>query len=124
MAVKKKIRPTSRTYAECRARGIVCDRVEFWNQYAGKFGLREDLFGFLDIIALDPARGIVGIQACGPGEFAAHKRKILANEHAPLWLKCSGKIEIWCWRKLLKKRGGKARYWSPRIEEITIDMFV
>lgn len=94
------------------------------NAYAGPFGQREDLFGFIDIIALDPdAPAIVAIQSTGPSGHAAHRRTILACEFARQWLECGGRIELWSWRKLLVQRGGKARRWQPRIESITVDMF-
>lgn len=113
---------TQRTLRENRQRGRIAGIVEKWNRYAGPHGLREDLWGFIDIIALD-ANCIVAIQSTGPSRHAEHKRKILANDVAPEWLKAGGKIELWSWRKLVVKRGGKARRWYPRVESITPDMF-
>lgn len=123
MPVKKTLSYTSRTLRECRARGYICDKAEKFNAYAGPFGRREDLFNFIDIIYLDRANGIVAIQSTGPSGHSQHRRKILENEFALEWLKCGGKIELWSWRKLLLKRGGKARRWTPRIENITEDNF-
>lgn len=76
-----------------------------------------DFLGFGDIIALMP-NGITAIQACG-SDFAAHKRKILENEHAPEWIKSGGRLELWGWRKIKRKRGGKQMIWSPRVLEFT-----
>jgi len=123
MAVSKKLSYTQRTLRECRARGYICDKAEKFNAYAGPFGRREDLFGFIDIIILDPQKGIVAIQSTGPSGHAQHRKAILENEFALEWLKCGGKIEIWSWRKLLKHKGGKLRLWIPRIEPITANMF-
>ena len=54
-------------------------------------------------------------------EELTHRRKILANEIAPEWLKSGGQIQIWSWAKRKLKRGGKAERWSPRVEEITTE---
>lgn len=120
MPVKKGLSYTQRTLRECRERGYICDKAEKFNAFAGPFGIRQDLFGFIDIIYLDPQKGIVAIQSTGPSGHNQHRKKILENEFALEWLKCDGKIELWSWHKLLKKRGGKLRVWSPRIEEITL----
>jgi len=114
---------TQRTLRALRDRGMMCGIVERWNQYAGKFGIRMDLFGFIDIIALDSERHcILAIQSCG-SSFAAHKKKITEEKINEVieWLKCGGKIELWGWRKLKLKRGGKAMRWKPRVEQITLE---
>jgi hypothetical protein len=95
--------------------------VERWNAYGGpmvngvRAGIRQDLFGFLDIIAILPI-GICGIQSCGQA-FSEHNKKILANEIAPEWLKAGGFIHLYGWRKIVKRRGMKQKIWSPRIKE-------
>jgi len=112
--------PTQRTLRELRNQGRICGIVERFNQYAGPHGIRQDLFGFIDIIALDPERGIIGVQSCGQA-FAEHYRKITEerNQECFEWLRCGGKVELWGWRKLKIKRGGKAMRWQPRVQEIT-----
>ncbi len=123
MAVKRKTHTsyTQMTLHRLRDMGCAVEKVEKFNAYAGPFGRREDAFGFLDIIALSPGRGIVGIQSTGPSGHSEHRRKILTNEFAPLWLECGGIIELWSWRKLLVRTGGKAMRWQPRIEVITLE---
>lgn len=111
---------TQRTLKALRDQGCVCGMVERFNPHAGPFGIRIDLFGFLDIIAVDDT--IRGIQSCGQS-FAEHDRKILANDVAPKWLAAGGIIELWGWRKLLKKRGGKQKIWVPRIKIYTMEDF-
>lgn len=111
--------PTQRTLRELRQRGCICGIVERFNHYAGPFGIRQDLFGFVDIIALYPD-GICAIQSCGQS-FSEHDKKILDNETAPEWMKSGGIIELWGWRKLKLKRGGKAERWVPRVKRYTID---
>lgn len=114
--------PTQRTLRELRGQGRVCGIVERFNSHVGPHGIRIDLFGCIDIIALDPQRGIIGVQSCG-SSFSAHRRKITEekNQEAYEWLRCGGKLELWGWRKLKVKRGGKAERWVPRVMEITIE---
>ena len=122
--------PTQRTLKELRHMGRTTGTVERWNQFAGPrkpdgspVGIRQDLFGFIDLISLDPERGIVGVQCCARSGHAAHRRKITedCNEAAREWLRCGGVIELWSWAKQKVKRGGKAERWMPKVEEITLD---
>ena len=113
---------TSRTLEYVRSQGWEADKVEQFNPYAGKFGQRKDLFGFIDIIALTE-NGITGIQSCGQS-FAEHNRKILENPLALKWLQKNGNIVLIGWRKIKMKRGGKAKRWSPRIKKYTVDDFI
>jgi len=117
----KGLSPIQRTLRELRQRGCICGIVERFNQYAGAFGIRQDLFGFIDLIALYPDKGIVGVQCCARSGHAAHRTKILENEVAPEWIKAGGTIEIWSWGKQKLKRGGKAMRWFPKIETITFE---
>jgi len=104
--------PTQRTLRALEQRGCICGIVERYNSFAGPFGRRFDLFGFIDIIALYPNQ-IVGIQSCG-ASFSQHYKKIIENDRAFEWLKLGG-IELWGWRKVKKKRGGKLMIWKPRL---------
>lgn len=114
--------PTQRTLRELRQQGRVAAVVERFDAFAGPHGLRRDLFGVIDLIALDPQRGVVGVQSCG-SDFAAHFRK-LTEERAQEtyeWLRTPGaSLEIWSWRKVKLHRGGVAMRWSPRIREVTL----
>jgi hypothetical protein len=110
---------TQRTLEALRKRGAVCGMAEHWNPFDHR---RHDLFGFIDIVILEPGQ-ITAIQSTGPNGHADHKRKILAEPRAKLWLEAGGRIELWSWRKLLVKRGGKAKRWTERVENITEEMF-
>jgi len=38
------------------------------------------------------------------------------------WLETPGtSLEIWCWRKVKHKRGGKAMRWQAKVVEITLE---
>ena len=114
--------PTQRTLRELRNQGRICAIVEKWNAYAGPHGIRQDLFGIIDVLALDPERGVVGVQSCG-NSFAEHWRKLTVEmaQNTIDWLATPGtSLELWAWRKVKVKRGGKAMVWRPRIKAITI----
>lgn len=117
--------PTQRTIRELKNQGRTCGIVERFisNSNLGH-GIRSDLFHIFDIVSLDSARGIIGVQTCG-SDFAAHYRKITEEfgENAIEWLTCGGVIELWSWRKVKFKRGGKLMVWKPRIKEITFEDF-
>jgi hypothetical protein len=118
--------PTQRTIRALKDQGRKCGIVERFVNRPGTHGIRIDLFGFGDIIALCPEHGIIAIQSCGQA-FAEHYRKITEDEYvsenAVDWLKCGGKIELWGWRKLKLTRSGKAMRWQPRIRNITLADF-
>jgi len=120
--MRRGLSPTQRTIRALRNQGTICDIAEKFNAFVGPHGVRQDLFGFIDAVALAPDC-IKAIQCCAGSGHAEHKRKILANENAPEWLKSGGKIEIWSWSKRKARRGGKLELWMPRIEEITHEMF-
>lgn len=117
----KGLSATQRTLRELRRQGRICDVAEKWQMIPGHpaGGFRKDLFGWVDIVALDPERGFVGVQSCGQS-FAAHLRDMLQNELVLEWLRTpGGSAELWGWRKVKLHRGGKAMRWAPRVREIT-----
>ena len=114
------ISPTQRTLKPNRNLGRICGIVEKFQQYGGKFGIRQDLFGFIDIIAIDEFEGIVAIQSTGQ-DWSGHIKKIMELEEIVLkWLH-HAPLELWSWRKVKKVRGGKAMIWKPRIADFFID---
>ena len=114
------ISPTQRTRKANRNLDRICGIVEKFQQYGGKFGIRQDLFGFIDIIAIDEFEGIVAIQSTGQ-DWSGHIKKIMELEEIVLkWLH-HAPLELWSWRKVKKVRGGKAMIWKPRIADFFID---
>lgn len=95
-----------------------CDIVERWIAGAR---IRRDFFHIIDILALDPQRGVVGVQATGQ-DFAGHLRKLTeARAQECLdWLSTPGTaLELWAWRKVKAQRGGKLLIWRPRVQVLT-----
>jgi hypothetical protein len=117
--------PVQRSIRHLKELGRRCWVVEKWNAYAGEHGKRVDLFNIIDILALDPQDGVIGIQACGT-DFKSHWDK-LTVEHSQEsidWLTTPGtKLFIYSWRKIKLQRGGIAMRWSPRVVEITMKDF-
>jgi len=115
-----KLSPTQRTLREMRKMGRICGIVERFNGYAGPHGVRQDLFGFIDIIALDPQDGIVGVQSTGT-DYSGHLKKITQEraEEVREWLSCGGVVELWAWRKVKQVKGGTKMVYRPRVKKIT-----
>lgn len=104
-----------------REQGRLCAIVEKYNAFIGPHGIRQDAFGFIDILAIDPVMGIVAVQSCGQ-DFSGHVRKLLEerNENVLAWCK-HARAELWGWRKVKLQRGGKAERWMPRVADIVLD---
>lgn len=116
--------PTQRTMRELKKLGIKATIVEKWNAY---IKIRQDMFGIIDIIALDSEKGVIGVQSTGQ-DFNGHVRK-LRDEKAQEtldWLSVPGtSLELWGWRKVKKVRGGTQMIWKPRVGDFFIkDGFV
>jgi len=111
----KGISNTSRTLEYIRRQGWAADKVELFNPYAGQYGKRKDFLG----LAVGE-NSIIAIQSCGQA-FSEHHKKLIDGEFAAenviLWLTNGGRVLLIGWRKVLLKRGGKAKRWQPRIRE-------
>lgn len=105
-----KTSPTQRALAECKKRGWRSAIVERWNFHAK---IRQDLFGFADLVALDGS-AILAIQVTTGDNLATRMTKMSGLAAVVDWLKSGGKAEAWGYRKLLVKRGGKATRWTLR----------
>lgn len=89
--------------------GYTARVTEHWNHYAK---IRQDLYGFIDIVALHPERhGILGVQTTTIANITARVEKIKAIPVARLWLTCGNTIEVHGWDKI----DGR---WVPRAHEI------
>ena len=123
--MKRGLSPTQRTIRALKEQGVMCAIVEKFNSFVGEHGIRQDLFGIIDIVALDTQKGVRGIQCCG-ADYKKHCDKLL-NEKTPetiAWLETpSTTLEIWSWRKIKLKRGGLAMRWQQKIRIITLEDF-
>jgi hypothetical protein len=83
-------------------------------------GCKEDFLHIIDLIALD--NGVVGVQVCGT-DWTPHVSKIIGKyaHNTTAWLQQPGtRLELWGWRKVKKKKGGKLMVWKPRIADILL----
>lgn len=105
---------------KCKQLGWLVGRAEQWVNIPGHpaGGIRRDLFGWIDIVAItaETSPQVIGIQACTMGDRAAHLAKMTASDEVTeaimRWLSAGCRAELWAFRKLLIKRGGKAVKWE------------
>ena len=116
--------PTERTLRALREAGLAAEVVEKWIPP----GKRKDLFGFVDVLALDGERGFIGIQVTTANCISERMRKLAGErkEEVLTWLATpGGRVELWGWRKLknVLKNGklGKGYTWHPRVWNVLAD---
>lgn len=110
-----KTSPTQRSLALLRKAGLIAAVTEHWNPYAH---IRQDLFGFGDIIAIDPAnRRIILVQTTTVANQAARRKKIEALPEARAWVQAGGQVIVHGWSKRIVN---KRRVWVCTEMEITL----
>lgn len=121
-ARRSAVSPTQRTRDYLKRAGITSAITERWNSFAR---VRQDLFGFADLVALIPGRGIVAIQVTSGTNVAARVAKIYDSAEARQWLECGGVIEVHGWRQVVTrtKTGAKAKRkkWAVRRLAVRLD---
>lgn len=107
--------PTQRTLDLLRREyGMLCGITEHWNHFAH---IRQDLFGFIDIIAVGP-QGIIAVQCTTDSNRSARRIKILESPEAATWLRAGGKIWLVTWGKHGER--WKRKLWQANIEAIGV----
>jgi len=99
--------PTARSLAWLRERHYLVDVVERWIAQAG---IRKDLFGFIDLVAVKPGE-ILGIQTTTASNLAARLKKAVALPDLRAWLAAGGRFMLHGWAL----RGGR---WYCRVLEV------
>lgn len=110
------VSPTQRTLGRCRKNGWSCQVVERWNPYAK---IRIDLFGCIDLVALDDEPGALGIQATSTGNMSSRVAKALEIPHLRRWLASGCRYEVWGWAK--RGPAGKRKLWKLRRVRLVLD---
>lgn len=104
--------PTQRSLAKLRADGWLVAVVERWNPYAK---VRQDLFGFIDLLAIK-GNETLAVQTTSGSNVAARFEKIRntsAGHAAGLWLASPNRrLVIHGWRKAGPR--GKRKVWECR----------
>jgi hypothetical protein len=109
---------TQKTLEYLTKQGYEAGVVEKWIMGANK---RRDLFGVIDIVAMGHGM-ILGVQSSSYAGRKSHMEKILAEPRVRKWLVNGGHLLLITWKKVLRKRGGKAFRYEPVIDDITLDL--
>lgn len=75
--------------------------------------IKRDLYGFADLLACSPSRGILAVQVTGGGHLAHRAAKIRLEPRSAIWLASGGRIQVHDW---VKRAGMKQR--ECRVVEI------
>ena len=103
--------PTQRSLKYLRDEGYTAAVVERWNPHAR---IRQDLFGFADVIAMRPGDQPLLIQITSGSNFSARAAKLAETETVAIALASGFDIEIHGWRKLKSNKGK----WTLRKERL------
>lgn len=88
--------PTSKSKALLQRDGWEVAIVERWNAFAK---IRQDLFGFADLLCLHPKHGIMAVQTTSRSHTSARIDKIRKERRAHIFLAAGGKIIVHGWKK-------------------------
>ena len=66
--------------------------------------ITRDLYGFADLIACSPSRGIMAVQVTGGGNLSSRAKKTRQEPRSAIWLASGGRIQIHDWRKRAKQK--------------------
>ena len=109
--------PTQRSLEFARRQGWLAGVVERWNPHAR---IRQDLFGFVDLVVVDDQPGVLAVQATSGSNVASRLAKIRGLDTAApaRWLQAGNRIEVWGWRKAANGR------WQLRRERVELEAVV
>jgi hypothetical protein len=106
-----KISPTQNSLKKIKTDGYTTVAiVEHWNPFAR---VRQDLFGFIDILAISDDGEVLAIQCTSKSNMSARIKKIESNPHLPACRAAGFQIEVWGW---FKNKQGR---WECKIEDIS-----
>lgn len=100
--------PTQRSLALLRKEGYKVAVAEKFNSF---IKIRQDLFGWIDLVAMHPeTKTLVAIQTTSGSNLAARITKAKALDTLKLWLECGSKAEFHGWKKAGAR--GKRKLWT------------
>lgn len=114
--------PTQRTLRALRERGYHAAVVERFNRFAG---IRQDLFGWIDLVAAHPTEvGILGIQTTTGDHAAERLEKARGNGALLAWILSGGRLAVWGWskRKGLRADGKRSKRDVWALREIPVSI--
>jgi hypothetical protein len=102
--------PDRNTIMMLALQGCTIEKVTYYAR-----GVHHDLFGFIDVLAIQPGRsGLLGVQATDLSNVAARVTKIKMlcaadpNSKVFHWLHSGNRLEVWGWG--LRGRGARRMY--------------
>lgn len=123
---KRGILPTQRTLEYLRRQGMTAAVVEKLIRLPVLPGrpkrppFYQDLFGFIDIVALEPGvYGVLGVQTTTVANQAARLVKIADEPRARLWLNAANRLWVVGWVK--KGKRGERKLWTATVTEVTLE---
>ena len=102
--------PTQRSLKHLRELGYQVGVTEKWNPFAR---IRQDLFGFFDMVCVHPERKILGVQTTTRPNMAARLEKAKGNAALVAWILAGGCIQVHGW---IKRKG----HWVVDIRDLSI----
>jgi carbonic anhydrase len=87
--------PTERSLAHLRKAGYLVAVVEKWNPHVR---IRQDMFGFVDLIAICPNETLA-VQTTSGSNVAARVKKIAESEHVAAVRAAGWRIHVHGWAK-------------------------
>jgi len=80
----------------------------------------QDLFGCIDIVALEPgAYGVLGVKCTTVANQADRLHKIADEPRARLWLETANRLWVVGWAK--KGKRGERKLWTATVTEVTLE---
>lgn len=107
--------PTQRSLAHLRKEGWTVAIVEKFNPY---IKIRQDLWGFGDLLCFHPLRGIdMIVQTTTSANLAGRVQKVRENATAVLWLlSAHHRIEVHGWAKRFERGKKRPKYELRKVE--------
>ena len=102
--------PTQRSLKHLRDAGYNAAITEHWNPFAR---IRQDLFGFVDILALKDNETLA-VQTTSYSNISARVKKIAEHENVRSVREAGWRIEVHGWRK-----NPKSKRWEVSIRDIS-----
>lgn len=87
----KRVSPTQQVLKHYRDLGYTLAITERWNSYAK---IRQDLFGFIDLIAIKSGEPMIAIQATSRPNIGTRVKKILSLPAHRIWLETGARILV------------------------------
>jgi hypothetical protein len=108
--------PTARSLAHLRAEGWHVSKVE---QTVPRTFIKRDAFGWADLLAVHPLKGIALVQVTSGSNLAARLKKARGIGALVAWVTAGGKLVAHGWAK----RGprGEPKRWTLREIELRIE---